>query len=166
MERPFRGVPVVLNFTDSDCFLRCVKIGPKVVLQVEVTCEYIHSKSEQQKKKTTCFHSDSLIFHCRNARSRIWSRFVWTMTPNCPLFSIWSRTNPNTPALSQFCIVDGSSKLSVRTRSRLKLWTEPADTMHFCLSFERTALQSSDRLLIVNDDVGDLLYISSSFPHK
>ncbi|KAF0042991.1 hypothetical protein F2P81_004328 [Scophthalmus maximus] len=35
---PYRGMPVVLNFTGSNCFLRCCKEGERVFLQVE-TCE-------------------------------------------------------------------------------------------------------------------------------
>ncbi|KAF7656051.1 hypothetical protein LDENG_00046820 [Lucifuga dentata] len=38
MDMTFRGVPVVLNFTDSNCFLRCCKDGERVLLKVE-TCE-------------------------------------------------------------------------------------------------------------------------------
>ncbi|CAB1454712.1 unnamed protein product [Pleuronectes platessa] len=34
----FRGIPVVLNMTGSSCFLRCIKEGERVFLQVE-TCE-------------------------------------------------------------------------------------------------------------------------------
>ncbi|KAM4592839.1 uncharacterized protein PAE49_003815 isoform 2-T2 [Odontesthes bonariensis] len=38
MDMSFKGMPVVLNLTDSNCFLRCCKEGDKVFLQVE-TCE-------------------------------------------------------------------------------------------------------------------------------
>lgn len=36
IDRFFRGMPVVLNLTDSNCFLRCCKEGESVHLQVEV----------------------------------------------------------------------------------------------------------------------------------
>ncbi|CAG5858380.1 unnamed protein product [Menidia menidia] len=38
VEPSFRGMPVVLNLTDSNCFLKCCQDGDKVLLQVE-TCE-------------------------------------------------------------------------------------------------------------------------------
>uniref|UniRef100_A0A3Q3X882 Interleukin-1 beta n=1 Tax=Mola mola TaxID=94237 RepID=A0A3Q3X882_MOLML len=37
-EGNFRGMPVVLNFSETNCFLRCCKKEEKVLLQVE-TCE-------------------------------------------------------------------------------------------------------------------------------
>ncbi|XP_040897639.1 uncharacterized protein LOC121184198 isoform X1 [Toxotes jaculatrix] len=46
MDRPFRGIPVVLNFSDSNCFLRCCKEGERVFLQVEVTIITEHAKSK------------------------------------------------------------------------------------------------------------------------
>ncbi|XP_061596744.1 uncharacterized protein LOC133460187 [Cololabis saira] len=38
LQRPYRGMPVVLNFTESNCFIRCCKNGDKVLLQLEA-CE-------------------------------------------------------------------------------------------------------------------------------
>ncbi|XP_026175951.1 uncharacterized protein LOC113138041 isoform X2 [Mastacembelus armatus] len=37
MDTFFRGMPVVLNFSESNCFLRCCKEGERVLLRVEVT---------------------------------------------------------------------------------------------------------------------------------
>ncbi|RVE74335.1 hypothetical protein OJAV_G00021040 [Oryzias javanicus] len=37
MEKIYRGMPVVLNFTDSNCFLKCCKEGDNVVLQIETS---------------------------------------------------------------------------------------------------------------------------------
>lgn len=37
MEKEYRGMPVVLNFTESNCFLRCCKNDQSVFLQVEVS---------------------------------------------------------------------------------------------------------------------------------
>ena len=36
VDKKEQGIPVVLNFTGSNCFLRCCREGDKVVLQVEV----------------------------------------------------------------------------------------------------------------------------------
>lgn len=36
-EGEYRGMPVVLNFTESDCFLRCCKKDQRVFLQAEVS---------------------------------------------------------------------------------------------------------------------------------
>lgn len=36
-EGEYRGMPVVLNFTESNCFLRCCKKDESVFLQVEVS---------------------------------------------------------------------------------------------------------------------------------
>lgn len=36
-DKTFRGLPVVLNFSESNCFLRCCKSEEKVFLQVEVS---------------------------------------------------------------------------------------------------------------------------------
>lgn len=36
-DKTIRGLPVVLNFTESNCFLRCCKSEEKVFLQVEVS---------------------------------------------------------------------------------------------------------------------------------
>lgn len=36
-DRTFRGMPVVLNLTGSNCFVRCCKKGNKVFLQTEVS---------------------------------------------------------------------------------------------------------------------------------
>lgn len=45
----FRGIPVVLNFTESNCFLRCCKEGEKVVLQIEVSTVYKLVRSMESK---------------------------------------------------------------------------------------------------------------------
>ncbi|KAM8895230.1 uncharacterized protein AB9W97_011463 isoform 2-T2 [Spinachia spinachia] len=51
----FRGQPVVLNFSDSNCFLRCCKEGNAVLLQVE-TCD------KQKLKKISKNDESALAF--------------------------------------------------------------------------------------------------------
>ncbi|XP_029318413.1 LOW QUALITY PROTEIN: uncharacterized protein LOC115028658 [Cottoperca gobio] len=51
----FEGIPVVLNFSNSNCFLRCCKEGGKVFLQVEM-CE------KQKLKKITMSDESTLSF--------------------------------------------------------------------------------------------------------
>lgn len=41
MDRDFRGMPVTLNFTGSNCFLRCCKKEENVLLQLEVSMGYM-----------------------------------------------------------------------------------------------------------------------------
>ncbi|XP_037339655.2 uncharacterized protein LOC119225998 [Pungitius pungitius] len=56
----FRGQPVVLNFSKSNCFLRCCKEGDRVFLQVE-TCE-------KQKLKKICKSDEialSFVFYMK-----------------------------------------------------------------------------------------------------
>lgn len=45
MDRPFKGMPVVLNFTETNHFVRCCKDGERVSLQVQVNmrCTVLYS---------------------------------------------------------------------------------------------------------------------------
>lgn len=36
VDKPYRGMPVVLNFTDTNCFLKCCKTEDGMILQIEV----------------------------------------------------------------------------------------------------------------------------------
>ncbi|KAM4630493.1 uncharacterized protein ACJ7VT_000192 [Polymixia lowei] len=65
IERTFRGTPVVLNFTDSNCFLKCCKDGERVVLQVE-TCEKQKLKKISRKDEGTL----SFVFYMKATRDR------------------------------------------------------------------------------------------------
>lgn len=44
-EEEFRGMPVVLNFTKSDCFLRCCKEDQRVFLQAEVSVALVTQRA-------------------------------------------------------------------------------------------------------------------------
>ncbi|XP_039991962.1 interleukin-1 family member A [Xiphias gladius] len=65
MDRSFRGMPVVLNFTDSNCFLRCSKEGERVVLQVE-TCE----KQKLTQISKTDESALSFVFYMKSDRTK------------------------------------------------------------------------------------------------
>lgn len=60
-----KGVPVVLNFTGSDCFLRCCKSGEKVQLQTEV-CDKQTLRSISKNDKQTLAY----MFYMRSDPSR------------------------------------------------------------------------------------------------
>ncbi|XP_071345503.1 uncharacterized protein [Trachinotus anak] len=64
MGRAFRGIPVVLNFTNSNCFLRCCKEGERVFLQVE-TCEKQRLKQISKSDESTL----SFVFYMKSDRS-------------------------------------------------------------------------------------------------
>ncbi|XP_070684721.1 uncharacterized protein [Pempheris klunzingeri] len=65
LDRCFRGMPVVLNFTESNCFLKCCKEGETVLLQVE-TCEKQRLKQISKKDESTM----SFIFYMKADRSK------------------------------------------------------------------------------------------------
>ncbi|KAM3625168.1 uncharacterized protein V6R79_007919 [Siganus canaliculatus] len=63
--RIFRGVPVVLNFTDSNCFLKCCNTEGRVFLQVE-TCDKQKLKQiSKSDESTLCF-----VFYMKADRSK------------------------------------------------------------------------------------------------
>ncbi|XP_062274386.1 uncharacterized protein LOC133979773 [Scomber scombrus] len=64
--RLFTGIPVVLNFTGSNCFLRCCKEGQKVLLQVE-TCDKKMLRKISKDDKTTL----SFVFFMKGPRSEL-----------------------------------------------------------------------------------------------
>ncbi|KAM9367007.1 uncharacterized protein ABDE67_005761 [Symphorus nematophorus] len=59
-DRREQGIPVVLNFTGSNCFLRCCRDGDKVALQVE-TCE----KQRLKRISTSDESALSFVFYMR-----------------------------------------------------------------------------------------------------
>ncbi|XP_034050484.1 interleukin-1 family member A [Thalassophryne amazonica] len=61
---PFRGVPVVLNFTGSDCFLRCFKTDDGVHLQTET-----YEKQKLKEISKTDKEVLSFLFYMRSDRS-------------------------------------------------------------------------------------------------
>ncbi|XP_030271237.1 uncharacterized protein LOC115580750 [Sparus aurata] len=65
VEKIFRGMPVVLNFTGSNCFVRCCKEGDSVRLQVE-TCE---KQSLMQISKSDA-NALSYVFYMKADRSK------------------------------------------------------------------------------------------------
>ncbi|XP_073320859.1 uncharacterized protein [Pagrus major] len=65
VERIFRGTPVVLNFTGSNCFMRCCKEGDRVRLQVE-TCE---TQTLTQISKSDK-NSLSYVFYMKSNRTK------------------------------------------------------------------------------------------------
>ncbi|XP_041792685.1 uncharacterized protein LOC121606433 [Chelmon rostratus] len=65
VDRIFRGMPVVLNLTESNCFLRCCKEGEKVFLQVE-TCEKQRLKQISKSDESTL----SYVFYMKSDRSK------------------------------------------------------------------------------------------------
>ncbi|XP_070818856.1 uncharacterized protein [Chaetodon trifascialis] len=65
VDRIFRGMPVVLNLTESNCFLRCCKEGEKVFLQVE-TCEKKRLKQISKGDETAL----SFVFYMKSDRSK------------------------------------------------------------------------------------------------
>uniref|UniRef100_A0A3B4YQG8 Interleukin-1 n=1 Tax=Seriola lalandi dorsalis TaxID=1841481 RepID=A0A3B4YQG8_SERLL len=64
MGRSFKGIPVVLNFTGSNCFLRCCKEGETVFLQVE-TCEKQKLKQISKSDESTL----SFVFYMKTVPS-------------------------------------------------------------------------------------------------
>uniref|UniRef100_A0A8C9X2H3 Interleukin-1 beta n=2 Tax=Sander lucioperca TaxID=283035 RepID=A0A8C9X2H3_SANLU len=60
----FRGVPVVLNFSKTNCFLRCCKEGQKVFLKVE-TCEKQRLKTISMSDESTL----SFVFYMKADRT-------------------------------------------------------------------------------------------------
>ncbi|XP_056134357.1 uncharacterized protein LOC130111257 [Lampris incognitus] len=65
IERTFRGMPVVLNFTDSNCFLKCCRDGERVLLQVE-TCEKERLKQISRSDQLAL----SFLFYMKASRDR------------------------------------------------------------------------------------------------
>uniref|UniRef100_A0A8C4I0X5 Interleukin-1 beta n=2 Tax=Dicentrarchus labrax TaxID=13489 RepID=A0A8C4I0X5_DICLA len=65
VEKFFRGMPVVLNFTESNCFLRCCKEGGQVLLKVE-TCEKQRLKQISKSDESTL----SFVFYMKADRSK------------------------------------------------------------------------------------------------
>ncbi|KAF7212353.1 interleukin-1 family member A [Nothobranchius furzeri] len=65
MDKFFRGMPVVLNITGSNCFLRCCKNGTKVFLQLE-TCE--KQKLMQISKRDEGTYS--FVFYMKSDRTK------------------------------------------------------------------------------------------------
>nr|XP_020465632.1 uncharacterized protein LOC109965717 [Monopterus albus] len=61
----FRGMPVVLNFTESNCFLRCCKEGENVLLRVE-TCEMHRLKQISEDDEIAL----SFLFYMKSNRSK------------------------------------------------------------------------------------------------
>nr|XP_046247835.1 interleukin-1 family member A [Scatophagus argus] len=65
VDENFKGIPVVLNFTESNCFLRCCKKGEKVFLQVQ-TCE-----KQRLKQISKCDESTlSFVFYMKADRTK------------------------------------------------------------------------------------------------
>ncbi|XP_029354068.1 uncharacterized protein LOC115040989 [Echeneis naucrates] len=64
LRSPFKGIPVVLNFTHSNCFLRCCKEGERVFLQVE-TCE----KERLKQIFKTDHDTLSFVFYMKTNRT-------------------------------------------------------------------------------------------------
>ncbi|XP_078101746.1 uncharacterized protein LOC144514661 [Sander vitreus] len=60
----FRGMPVVLNFSKTNCFLRCCKEGERVFLQVE-TCEKQRLKTISMSDESTL----SFVFYMKADRT-------------------------------------------------------------------------------------------------
>ncbi|XP_026194612.1 uncharacterized protein LOC113147655 [Anabas testudineus] len=65
MDRVFRGIPVVLNFTDSNCFIRCCREGGRAFLKVE-TCE----KQRLKQITKTDERALSFVFYMKSDRSK------------------------------------------------------------------------------------------------
>ncbi|XP_044048382.1 interleukin-1 family member A [Siniperca chuatsi] len=65
LERCFRGMPVVLNLAESNCFLRCCKEGERVLLQVE-TCEKQRLKQISKSDDSTL----SFVFYMKGDQSK------------------------------------------------------------------------------------------------
>ncbi|XP_041838645.1 interleukin-1 family member A [Melanotaenia boesemani] len=65
MDQSFRGMPVVLNLTDSNCFLRCCKEGDKVLLQVE-TCEMQRLRQISKSDESTL----AFVFYMKADRTK------------------------------------------------------------------------------------------------
>ncbi|XP_059211251.1 uncharacterized protein LOC131989906 [Centropristis striata] len=58
---PTKGLPVVINFTKSSCFLRCCQEGERVFLQVE-TCDKQRLKNISRSDETAL----SFVFYMKN----------------------------------------------------------------------------------------------------
>ncbi|XP_071389695.1 uncharacterized protein [Centroberyx affinis] len=62
---PFRGTPVVLNFTDSNCFLKCSKDGERVLLRVET-----YEKQRLKRISRTDEGALSFIFYMKATKTK------------------------------------------------------------------------------------------------
>ncbi|KAM7424397.1 hypothetical protein PAMA_000644 [Pampus argenteus] len=65
ISRVFVGIPVVLNLTESNCFLRCCKEGPNVLLRVE-TCEKQRLRQISKSDNNTL----SFVFYMKGDRTK------------------------------------------------------------------------------------------------
>ncbi|XP_028257889.1 uncharacterized protein LOC114433494 [Parambassis ranga] len=65
LDKYFRGMPVVLNLTESNCFLRCCKEGDRVCLQLE-TCEKQRLKQIYMTDESTL----SFVFYMKADRTK------------------------------------------------------------------------------------------------
>ncbi|XP_048855133.1 uncharacterized protein LOC125722912 isoform X2 [Brienomyrus brachyistius] len=71
IEEPFRGIPVVLNFTNTDSFLRCQKSGDRVSVSVEVQRHHLRGKFEKQRLQRFSSRDEdafSFVFYMMAAR--------------------------------------------------------------------------------------------------
>ncbi|XP_010730145.3 uncharacterized protein il1fma [Larimichthys crocea] len=65
IDKIFRGVAVVLNFTETNCFVRCCKEGERVLLKVE-TCEKQRLKQISKNDESTL----SFVFYMKSDRTK------------------------------------------------------------------------------------------------
>lgn len=107
LERCFRGLPVVLNLTESNCFLRCCMEGERALLQVE-TCEKQRLKQISKSDESTL----SFLFYMTGDRTK-------QLKFESALYSGWFIHIVNTDSVEMGCLcslvtaVDSESSLLI-----------------------------------------------------
>ncbi|XP_024151550.1 interleukin-1 family member A isoform X1 [Oryzias melastigma] len=66
MEKTYRGMPVALNFTNSNCFLKCCKEGEDVVLQIET-----YEKSSLRQISKSDDNALAFVFYMKADRTKL-----------------------------------------------------------------------------------------------
>ncbi|XP_045889618.1 uncharacterized protein LOC123959545 [Micropterus dolomieu] len=95
LERCFRGLPVVLNLTESNCFLRCCMEGERALLQVE-TCEKQRLKQISKSDESTL----SFLFYMTGDRTK-------QLKFESALYSGWFIHIVNTDSVEMGCLDGG-----------------------------------------------------------
>ncbi|XP_078800431.1 uncharacterized protein LOC144990948 isoform X1 [Oryzias latipes] len=66
VDKPYRGMPVVLNFTDTNCFLKCCKTEDGMILQIE-TCEKGRLQQISKSDESTL----AFVFYMKADRTKL-----------------------------------------------------------------------------------------------
>ncbi|XP_023679667.1 uncharacterized protein [Paramormyrops kingsleyae] len=73
IEGEYKGIPVVLNFSGTDCFLKCSKTGDKPTISIEQSSQTCGVSSPSAAQAGTCM---------QRRRKWRWSTSSWRMRPS------------------------------------------------------------------------------------